>query len=201
VPQPEHRFHAALYDQLMRPQELLGLARQRDRTAGEATGRVLELGVGTGRNLAHYRDVTEVVGIEPDPHMLKRARRRAAAVAFPVRLVEGSAEELPFGDAEFDTVVVALALCTIPEPDAALREARRVLKPDGRMLFLEHVRSSRPVVARFQDVITLVWMRMAGGCHPNRRTVAAIERHFEIERLWEKGVIVQGSARRPDRDN
>lgn len=192
---PDHRIHAALYDKLMAPQDLLGLARQRQRTAGAATGRVLELGIGTGRNLAHYDDVEEVVGVEPDPHMLGRAERRTAGVSFPVRLVQASAEALPFADAEFDTVVVALALCTIPDPDAALREARRVLKPNGRLHFLEHVRSSRPGLAGFQDVITPCWRAVAGGCHPNRDTVRTIGRHFEIEHLWAKGVIVQGSAR------
>jgi ubiquinone/menaquinone biosynthesis C-methylase UbiE len=181
----------------MEPQDRLGLARQRRRTAGAATGRVLELGIGTGRNLPHYTSVDEVVGIEPDPLMLRRARPRAAAAPFPVRLVEGSAEALPFGEDEFDTIVVALALCTIPDPDAALREARRVLKPGGRILFLEHVRSSRPRLARFQDLITPVWMELAGGCHPNRPTVETIERHFELEHLWGHGVIVQGSARAP----
>jgi ubiquinone/menaquinone biosynthesis C-methylase UbiE len=181
----------------MEPQDRLGLARQRRRTARAATGRVLELGIGTGRNLPHYSSVEEVVGIEPDRHMLRQAHPRAAAAPFPVRLVEGSAEALPFGEHEFDTIVVALALCTIPDPDAALAEARRVLKPDGRILFLEHVRSSRPRLARFQDLITPVWMVLAGGCHPNRATVETIERHFELEHLWGKGVIVQGSARAP----
>jgi len=191
----EHPIHAALYDRLVFPQEVFGMRRQRARTAGAATGRVLELGVGTGLNLTFYDQADEVVAIEPDRHMLRRARRRAAAAPCPVRLLEAGAEALPFGAAEFDTVVVSLALCTIPDPDAALREARRVLKPDGRLLFLEHVRSSKPRVARMQDLITPFWSTVVGGCHPNRDTVRAIRLEFEIERLWEKGVIVQGCAR------
>jgi ubiquinone/menaquinone biosynthesis C-methylase UbiE len=186
---------AAVYDAFMLPQELLGMRRQRARTAGAATGRVLELGVGTGLNLPFYLQADEVVGVDPDPHMLKRARRRAAQVHWPVRLVQASAESLPFDDGEFDSVVIALALCTIPDPEAAVREARRVLKRTGRALFLEHVRSRGRYVARLQDLVTPVWTRLAGGCHPNRCSLQTIERHFEIERLWQKGVIVQGTTR------
>ncbi len=195
VTKVEHRVIAAVYDVFMLPQELLGLRRQRARTAGEATGAVLELGVGTGLNLPHYTRAEEVVGVDPDQHMLKRARRRAAEAPCPVRLSEASAESLPFRDGEFDTVVFALSLCTIPDPDAALREARRVLKADGRLVFLEHVRSNRSWLGRFQDLVTPGWKRIAGGCHANRRTVETIEQEFEIERLWRKGIFVQGTAR------
>jgi ubiquinone/menaquinone biosynthesis C-methylase UbiE len=193
-----HPLVAALYDPLMRAQDALGFRRQRARTAGAARGRVLELGVGTGLNLPWYAHADEVVGVDPDAHMLRRARGRAAAAPCPVELVEADAESLPFGDGEFDTVVVALSLCTIPEPRAALSEARRVLAPQGQLVFLEHVRSERPWVAWLQDRITPAWRRMAGGCHPNRDTVAAIGEQFEIERVWRKGVIVQGTAKRPD---
>jgi ubiquinone/menaquinone biosynthesis C-methylase UbiE len=191
-----HPLAAAFYDPLMRVQGVLGLERQRARTAREATGRVLELGVGTGLNLPHYANAAEVVGIDPDPYMLSRARPRAAAAARAVELVEGSAEALPFEDGSFDTVVAALSLCTIPDAAAALREARRVLRPDGRLLFLEHVRAERPWAARLQDRLERPWMRVAGGCHPNRDTVAAIGEAFEVERLWRRGILVQGAARR-----
>ncbi len=190
-----HRFVAATYDAFMLPQEWLGVRRQRRRTAGEATGRVLELGIGTGLNLPFYVHADEVVGVDPDPHMLKRARRRAARASCPVRLVEAGAESLPFTAGEFDTIVLAFGLCTIPDPEAAMREARRVLKPDGRLLFLEHVRSHSARVARMQDFVTPAWSRLSGGCHPNRASVQTIQQQFEIERLWEKRVIVQGSAR------
>lgn len=192
----EHPFVAAIYDGFMLPQELLGIRRQRARTAGAATGTVLELGVGTGLNLPHYARAGEVVGIDPDPHMLKRARRRAANAPCPVRLVEADAQDLPFGEHEFDTVVVTLTFCTIPDPVAGVAEARRVLKPDGRFFFFfEHVRSETPSVARLQDALTPAWRRDAGGCHANRSTVATIERAFEIERIWRKGIFVQGAAR------
>jgi ubiquinone/menaquinone biosynthesis C-methylase UbiE len=190
-----HPLVAAFYDPMMRVQHLFGLARQRARTAREATGRVLELGVGTGLNLPYYANAAEVVGIEPDPHMLSRARSRVAAARCRVELIEGSAEALPFEDGSFDSVVVSLSLCTIPDAAAALREARRVLRPDGRLLFLEHVRAERPWAARLQDRLERPWMRVAGGCHLNRDTVAAIGEVFEIERIWRRGILVQGAAR------
>ena len=191
----EHPLVAAIYDAFMLPQELLGVRRQRARTAGAATGTVLELGVGPGLNLLHYAGAGKVVGIDPDPHMLKRARRRAAKAPCPVRLVEAGAQDIPFGEHEFDTVVVTLTFCTIPDPVAAVAEARRVLKPDGRFLFFEHVRSEKPWVARLQDAVTPAWKRVAGGCHWNRSTLATIEGGFEIERIWRKGIFVQGAAR------
>ncbi len=195
VTRVEHPVVAALYDSFMLPQELLGLRRQRARTARDAIGTVLELGVGTGLNLPHYVLAGEVVAIDPDPYMLKRAGRRAAEAPCPVRLVEASAEALPFADDEFDTVVVTLTLCTVPDPVAAVAEVHRVLKPDGHFVFLEHVRSDRPWLARLQDGITPAWKRITGGCHANRRTVETLERGFEIERIWRKGIFVQGTAR------
>jgi ubiquinone/menaquinone biosynthesis C-methylase UbiE len=195
-PKGGHPVVAGIYDAFMLPQELLGLRRQRARTAGEAVGTVLELGVGTGLNLPFYADATRVVAIDPDPHMLRRARRRAAQAAQPVELVEAGAESLPFEDGAFDTVVVTLTLCTVPDPAAAVAEARRVLTPDGRFLFLEHVRSDSPWVGRIQDSVTPAWKHVSGGCHWNRTTVATIEREFEVERLWRRGIFVQGAARR-----
>jgi ubiquinone/menaquinone biosynthesis C-methylase UbiE len=190
-----HPLLAALYDPLMRLQDALGFRRRRRRSAEAARGRVLELGVGTGLNLPWYRQADEVVGVDPDPHMLKRARTRVSAAPCPVTLVEGSAESLPFGDGEFDSVIFGLSLCTIPDPRAALSEARRVLAPDGRLIFLEHVRAERPWAARLQDGVAPIWRHVAGGCNLNRDTVATIGEQFEVESLWRKGVIVQGTAR------
>jgi ubiquinone/menaquinone biosynthesis C-methylase UbiE len=190
-----HPLVAATYDAFMLPQELLGLRKQRARTAREAIGSVLELGVGTGLTLPFYADGTRIVAIDPDPHMLRRARRRASQAPQPVDLVEAGAEALPFDDGAFDTVVVTLTLCTVSDPAAAVAEARRVLTPDGRLLFLEHVRSDSPWIARIQDAVTPAWKHVSGGCHWNRTTVATIEREFDVERLWRRGVLVQGAAR------
>jgi ubiquinone/menaquinone biosynthesis C-methylase UbiE len=190
-----HPLVAALYDPLMRLQDALGLRRQRRRIGEAARGRVLELGVGTGLNLPWYGEADEVVGVDPDPHMLKRARTRVSAAPCPVTLVEAGAESLPFDDGTFDSVVVGLSLCTIPDPRAALAEARRVLAPGGRLIFLEHVRAERPWAARLQDAVAPLWWHLAGGCNLNRDTVATIGEQFEVESLWRNGVIVQGAAR------
>jgi len=192
----EHRVVAAFYDAFMWPQEVLFLRRQRARTAGAAVGRVLEIGVGTGLNVPYYKQADALVGVDPDPHMLEHAERRVAEVApCPVELIEASAESLPFEAHEFDTVVCTLSLCTIPDPQAAVREARRVLRDDGRLVFLEHVRSEKRWLGRLQDVATPPWKHVSGGCHWNRRSVETIERQFELEHLFAKGVFVQGSAR------
>lgn len=191
---------ARIYDLVMRPAEAFGLRGQRERIGAAARGRVLELGAGTGAMFPHYGDaVTEVVATEPDPHMLRRAEGRRQAAAVPIELRRADAQELPFGDDSFDTVVVALALCTVPDLGRALREARRVLHPDGQLLFLEHVRSPRPGLARLQSWATPAWKVVAGGCHLDRETVATVEQAgFRVERLWRsgggRGTIVQGAA-------
>ena len=190
-----HPIVAAVYDRWMWPQEALGFRRQRQRMLREAVGRVLEIAAGTGLNFPLYVRADEVVATEPDPYMLKRARRRVTAAPCPVTLVQADAEALPFENGYFDSVVITLGLCTIPSAEAAVREARRVLKPDGQLLFLEHVRSLDRRVAHLQDLADPAWSRLAGGCHPNRQSVETIERHFDVDRLWRKGIIVQGIAR------
>jgi ubiquinone/menaquinone biosynthesis C-methylase UbiE len=181
----EHPAVAALYDAYMWPQERLGFRRQRQRIGEQATGSVLEIAAGTGLTFPFYVHAREVLATDPDPHMLKRARRRAARAPCPVQLLQADAEALPLEDDTFDTAVMAFALCTIPHPESAVREANRVLKPDGRLLFLEHVRSRGPRVARLQDIAAPGWSHLTGGCHPNRPSVETIERHFKIDALWQ----------------
>jgi ubiquinone/menaquinone biosynthesis C-methylase UbiE len=183
----------------MVPNDWLGLRHQRARLAESATGRVLEIGVGTGLNLSHFSMASEVVAIDPDPHMLKRAARRASRAPCPVHLELLHGEQMHFAADEFDTVVISLILCTIPDPGLALREAHRVLKADGSLIFLEHVRSPRPTTARFQDWVTPYWLRVSGGCHTNRSTLETIAANgFEITKLWrsKSGSMVQGEARK-----
>ena len=178
------RIFAAVYDRLSaRTEEKFGAELKR-RLLANARGRVLEIGVGTGLSLPHYPQVDELVGVDPSEPMLRRARRRAAELAREVRLVEAPAEALPFEDERFDTVVSLTVLCTVDDPTRVLREIRRVLRPGGRFVFLEHVRSSDPKLAKLQDRLERPWGWIAGGCHPNRRTLNAIEgAGFEVVEL------------------
>ena len=181
---PGHPIFAALYDAITRPAERKFLGRHRAYLVRTAQGRVLDVGSGTGINFEHYPPGAEVVGIEPDPYMLRRAQARADRLGKHVKLLDESVEDLPFPDDSFDIVVATLVFCTIPNPDRVLRELRRVLHPSGRLRFLEHVRAEGPRWARFQDVMVPVWKRIGAGCHPNRDTVRAIEKSgFRIEEL------------------
>jgi ubiquinone/menaquinone biosynthesis C-methylase UbiE len=178
------RLYARVYERMMTASEVAGLSEQRATLLANASGRVLELGAGTGLNLAHYRaaTVSELVLTEPEEPMLRRLAPRAAANEPPATTVRAPAEKLPFADASFDTVVSTLTLCTVRDPVAALAEVRRVLAPGGRLLFLEHVRADDERAARRQDRITPLWRRIGHGCHPNRDTLAAITAaRFDVE--------------------
>jgi ubiquinone/menaquinone biosynthesis C-methylase UbiE len=175
------RAAAALYDHLGRLGER-ELAPRRAGLLAHARGRVLEIGAGTGFNLAHYPAGMETLVVtDPSAGMLRRAARRAPE---GVRLVEAAAERLPFPDASFDTAVSTLVLCSVGDQDGALAEIRRVLAPGGRLLFLEHVRADDPRLARRQDRLERAWGVVALGCHPNRPTRARIEAAgFELEAI------------------
>jgi ubiquinone/menaquinone biosynthesis C-methylase UbiE len=175
----EHRFFAAIYDRLMAASEDAGLAAMRARTVGEARGRTLELGAGTGANLAYYTDaVTELVLTEPDPHMARRLRTRVAEGPPPaasVEVVEAPAESMPFDDASFDSIVSTLVLCSVEDPAAVAGELARLLRPGGRLLYLEHVRDPGDgTLARWQDRLERPWGWFMGACHPNRRTESTL---------------------------
>ena len=179
------RAFAALYDRGLKATEEAGLREMRRQLLAGAGGRVLELGAGTGVNLALYPDAVEdLVMIEPDPHMAKRLRARLAESARSATVVEAPAERLPFEDDSFDTAVATLVLCTIPDPAAALAEAARVLKPGGQLLFVEHVRAEDPGLARWQDRLERPWRFLGDGCHCNRDTVATIAgSRFELREI------------------
>ena len=154
---------------------------RRKRLLRGARGAVLEIGGGTGANLPYYGDVGRVTVVEPDPYMCKRLLPKSRVARVPVEVSAAGAEVLPFPDGSFDTVVSTLVLCTVPDQGLALGEIRRVLRPDGRLLFIEHVRASGSMT-RWQDRIEPLWRRLLAGCHPNRDTVAAMGRAgFELE--------------------
>jgi ubiquinone/menaquinone biosynthesis C-methylase UbiE len=140
------------------------------RVIGAAEGRVLEVGIGSGLNLPLYGpSVRSVIGLDPSPELLLMARDRARTALVPVKLLEASAETVPLDDASIDTVVTTWTLCTIPDAPRALSELRRVLRPGGALLFVEHGRAPEFGVARWQDRLDPMWRRLAGGCHLNRK--------------------------------
>lgn len=171
------RAFSAAYDRGFKGAEDAGLREMRRELLARARGRVLELGAGTGLNLEHYPEKIESLTlVEPDPHMTKQLREKLARAgkSAEISVIEAPGEELPFAEGSFDTVVVTLVLCTVPDQAATLTEIRRILAPSGELLFLEHVRAHDPGLAKWQDRLEGPWRFLADGCHCNRDTVAAI---------------------------
>jgi SAM-dependent methyltransferase len=166
------RLSAAVYEPFMWLAERAGMRERRRRALAGARGEVLELGAGTGLNLPLYptTGIDRLVVTEPEPNMAERLERRAAALGRPVEVVRAPVEALPFDDASFDTVTATLVLCTVADPERSLAEIRRVLRPGGAFLFVEHVRSSNERLARWQDRLHGPWAALADGCNCNRRT-------------------------------
>jgi SAM-dependent methyltransferase len=207
----EHPIFARFYDRMTAGTERAGLAEMRRELLVSATGRTLELGAGTGHNLAHYTDaVTELVLAEPEPNMARQLRdqlQQTPGLAGRASVIDAPAESLPFDDASFDTVVATLVLCTVEDPGRALAEARRVLVEGGRLIFLEHVRAKSRRLAWWQDRLERPWGFLAGGCHPNRATdqllagagfwIDSIERQKLPKAPPIVRPLVRGIARRP----
>jgi ubiquinone/menaquinone biosynthesis C-methylase UbiE len=202
------RGFAALYDRAFAATEEAGLREMRREALSAANGRTIDVGAGTGANLELFPgEVTELVLAEPDPHMFKRLQAKLAESGIEAKAIEAPAESLPFEDASVDTATFTLVLCTVPDPAAALAEVSRVLKPGGKLLFLEHVRSEEAGLARWQDRLEKPWRFLADGCHCNRDTVATIEASPLSVELVEQGELpkapplvrplVRGSASLP----
>lgn len=169
----EHRVFAALYDRVLAPVERSVLGPRRAALVGDLTGRVLDVGAGTGANLPFFRRASDVVALEPDPAMRRRLAERVADCPVPVTVGGSGAGVLPAGDGSVDAVVFTLVLCTVPDPVAALAEAHRVLRPGGRLVAIEHVVGhGRPAVWRRR--LAPVWEKVAAGCRLDRDTEAAV---------------------------
>ncbi len=168
-------------------------ARQRRRIVPAARGRVLELGIGSGLNLPFYgAGVASLAGLDPSAPLLARARRAALSVPFEVELHQAAAEALPFEAASFDSLVMTWTLCSVADARRVLAEARRVLRPGGELIFVEHGQAPEPGVSAWQDRITPWWRRCAGGCHLNRDIAGLIgSGGFSLSSL-EVGYLVKG---------
>jgi len=158
----------------------------------QARGRVLEIGSGSGLNLRFYSPgVTELVAVEPSAKLAAMTREKTSGLPFPVQVVERSAEELPLDDRSIDTIVMTWVLCSIPDPVRALREMRRVLKPAGRLLFVEHGLAPDPGVRTWQQRLNPLWRRISGGCNMNRPVEDLVRtggfRLGTLERFYLKG--------------
>jgi ubiquinone/menaquinone biosynthesis C-methylase UbiE len=170
---------------------LKAVNKQRAKVVPHAQGRVLEIGIGTGLNIPHY-DKTRVhgiVGVDPALRMHRLAQKRIARAGLPVELVGLEAEKLPIADRSFDSIVCTYTLCTIPDPVAALKEMRRVLKPGGKLIFCEHGRAPEESVRRWQDRLQPLWGRLAGGCHLGRDIPALLQAGGFNAPAMERGYI------------
>jgi ubiquinone/menaquinone biosynthesis C-methylase UbiE len=186
---------ARIYDLYDAPMELMGTKRRRRDLVGSAKGAVLEVGVGTGKNLRHYTAGVEVTGIDVSSQMLERARSRMDGLTVHAKLAEADAQDLPFDDDTFDTAVGTCVFCSVADPVQGLKELGRVVRPDGRVLLLEHVRPRNRILGRFSDVVS-IFTRRIFGFRTNRRTeenVAAAS--LEIIEVTRNGVWRQIVAR------
>jgi SAM-dependent methyltransferase len=172
---PWARFTALIYDRFLYLGESAGMRASRKALLDRATGRVVEIGAGTGLNIAHYPSgAQELILVEPEPAMRRRLEPRVRRSDRHAIILDASAEQLPLADESVDTVVSTLVLCTVERPDRALAEIARVLRPGGQLLFIEHVRAETPALAWWQDRLLGPWRRFACGCRCNRATVELI---------------------------
>ena len=171
-----------LCDLAMRNKQLVPF---RERVIGAAEGRVLEIGVGSGTNLPFYRSpVREVLALEPAPRLVAMARSAPHVTSMPVSFLQASAEAIPLDKYSVDTIVTTWTLCSIPQPGAALAEMRQVLRPGGKLLFVEHGLAPDEAVLRWQDRLTPAWRYISGGCHLNRPIRSMIDAAgFRIDRI------------------
>lgn len=180
---------ATTYDLALWPLEVTALRRLRTKLAAQAHGRVLEIGAGTGANLPYYTNEARIFALDASADMVRVARRRAhSACRACATVTQADGQLLPFADSTFDTVLATLVFCSVPDPRQALSEIKRVLKPGGQLLLMDHTRGTHPITRLFTDALNPVWYGLNGSCHLNRetaRTVAQagfemtnVEQHF-----------------------
>ncbi|MBB6444292.1 class I SAM-dependent methyltransferase [Bacillus benzoevorans] len=175
---------AKWYDPLMNPLEQTVFKKIRQDLIQRANGRVMELGSGTGINFPLYKDVENVTAIEPNPYMIQRSLNKKEKASVPITVLQQSAEELPFSDHSFDTVIATLVFCTIPNVEQALQEVHRVCKPGGKILLFEHVLMENPVLGKIQTRLTPYWSKICDGCCLDRDTVSVVRQQgFEMVEL------------------
>jgi ubiquinone/menaquinone biosynthesis C-methylase UbiE len=193
------RILAAIYDRFMRESEDACLAGWRRELLGNVEGRVLEIGAGTGANLAHYPPGARLTLAEPDGFMRTRLAARLATTQRTAEIADAPAEALPWQDGSFDAVVSTLVLCSVADPAAALAEIHRVLRPGGALVFVEHVAAEdNPKRLRWQRWLEPLWRRIAGDCHLTRRTAALIaEAGFSFESLRRESIRKANPLTRP----
>lgn len=181
----QHPRFARMYERISTTMEQRGTIGYRRRLLAGLSGRVVEVGAGNGLNFGHYPEtVTQVVAVEPDDHLRRLAEQAASRATVPVHVVAGDAANLPVEDGSFDAAVASLVLCSVSDVPAALAQIRWMLKPGGELRFFEHVRSDNRWLGLLQDAVAPLCARVAGGCHPNRDTAAAIRAAgFDIEEI------------------
>jgi ubiquinone/menaquinone biosynthesis C-methylase UbiE len=178
------RTFAKWYDFFMSPLEQRKFKRIRSELLKGASGKVLELGSGTGINFPLYNNVDTVTAIEPSKSMINRSLTTQQSAVVPIEIVNASAENLPFEDHTFDTVVATLVFCTIPNVEKAIHELKRVCKPDGKILLFEHVKMENTVLSKMQESLTPFWKKICDGCCLNRETLKEFTNQgLKIERI------------------
>lgn len=177
----------------MNPLEKGSFKQIRGNLLSKADGNVIEIGSGTGVNFPFYQNAEKVSAIEPNPYMIQQSTKNKHLASVPIEIIQASAEQLPFEDHSFDTVVATLVFCTIPNPEHALAEMKRVCKPNGKILLFEHVKMDNPILANMQHVFTPFWKKICGGCCLNRDTVHLIKSSelqiIEIKKIY-RGLFV-----------
>lgn len=191
------QLFANMYDFIMSPLEKRKFKRIRKELLKNAEGTVLEIGAGTGVNFPHYKSADNVIAIEPSTYMIRQSHSKREQSQVPIEVIEASAEDLPFEDSTFDTVVATLVFCTIPNPSKALTEIKRVCKPNGKILLFEHVKMENRFLASLQNWLTPAWKKVADGCYLNRDTLGLLNsQRLPVEKVekYYKGLFVVAKA-------